>query len=138
MIKVTGINHIAIAAPSQLAEMRRFYVEMLGIASVPRAIPKELEETIPGFWLDFPVTHTQIHVLQSEDQAPSRDRKPVSIGPHTAYTVESVEDAARHLEALGVPFERAGPGVVGVDPGGDPGELRGGGPRPPPRAGAAD
>ena len=36
MIKVTGINHIAIAAPSQLAEMRRFYVDVLGIASVPR------------------------------------------------------------------------------------------------------
>ena len=53
MIKVTGINHIAIAAPAQLAEMRRFYVDVLGIASVPRAIPKELEETIPGFWLDL-------------------------------------------------------------------------------------
>ena len=44
MIKITGINHIAIAAPSQLAEMRCFYVDVLGIASVPRAIPKELEE----------------------------------------------------------------------------------------------
>ncbi len=73
MIKVTGINHIAIAAPSQLAEMRRFYVDVLGIASVPRAIPKELEEAIPGFWLDFPVTHTQIHVLESAEQAPRRD-----------------------------------------------------------------
>jgi catechol 2,3-dioxygenase-like lactoylglutathione lyase family enzyme len=124
MIKVTGINHIAIAAPSQLAEMRRFYVDVLGIASVPRAIPKELEETIPGFWLDFPVTHTQIHVLESAEQAPSREHKPISIGPHTAYTVESIEDAARHLESLGVPFERGGPVIVVVDPGGNTVELR--------------
>ncbi len=34
MIKITGINHIAIATPAQLAEMRRFYVDVLGIASV--------------------------------------------------------------------------------------------------------
>jgi catechol 2,3-dioxygenase-like lactoylglutathione lyase family enzyme len=127
MIKITGINHIAIAAPSQLAEMRRFYVDVLGIASVPRAIPKELEETIPGFWLDMPVAHTQIHVLESAEQAPSREHKPISIGPHTAYTVESVEDAASHLEAMGVPFERAGPVIVVVDPGGNTVELREGG-----------
>ena len=127
MIKITGINHIGIATPSRLAEMRRFYVDVLGIASVPRAIPKELEETIPGFWLDFPVTHTQIHVLESADQAPSRDHKPTSIGPHTAYTVESVEDAARHLEAMGVAFQRAGPVIVVVDPGGNTVELREGG-----------
>ncbi|MBY0508751.1 MAG: hypothetical protein K2P94_01240, partial [Rhodospirillaceae bacterium] len=67
MIKITGINHIGLATPAQLAEMRRFYVDVLGIATVPRAIPKELEETIPGFWLDFPVTHTQIHVLESQE-----------------------------------------------------------------------
>lgn len=138
MIKITGINHIAIAAPSQLAEMRRFYVDVLGIASVPRAIPKELEETIPGFWLDFPVTHTQIHVLESEEQAPSREHKPISIGPHTAYTVESIEDAARHLEALGVPFQRGGPVIVVVDPGGNTVELREGGHATPPIPAAAE
>ena len=107
MIKITGINHIAIAAPSQLAERRRVFGDVLGSASVPRAIPQELEETIPGFWLDFPVTHTQIHVLESAEQAPSREHKPISIGPHTAYTVESVEDAARHLEALSVRINNA-------------------------------
>jgi catechol 2,3-dioxygenase-like lactoylglutathione lyase family enzyme len=134
MIKVTGINHIGLATPTQLTEMRRFYVDVLGIATVPRQIPKELEETIPGFWLDFPVTHTQIHVLESQDQAPSRDYKPTSIGPHTAYTVESVEDAARHLEAMGVLFERAGPVIVVVDPGGNTVELREGGHATPPKA----
>jgi catechol 2,3-dioxygenase-like lactoylglutathione lyase family enzyme len=140
MIKITGINHIGIATPAQLAEMRRFYVDVLGIASVPRAIPKELEETIPGFWLDFPVTHTQIHVLVSEEQAPSREHKPTSIGPHTAYTVESVEDAARHLEAMGVAFERApgSPVLVVVDPGGNTVELREGGHATPPKSAAAE
>jgi catechol 2,3-dioxygenase-like lactoylglutathione lyase family enzyme len=138
MIKITGINHIAIAAPSQLAEMRRFYVEVLGIASVPRAIPKELEETIPGFWLDMPVAHTQIHVLESQDQAPSRDHKATGIGPHTAYTVESVEDAVHHLEALGIPFERGGPVIIVVDPGGNTVELREGGHATAPMPAAAE
>ena len=32
------------------------------VAGVPRAIGKELEEIIPGFWLDFLVTHTQIYI----------------------------------------------------------------------------
>ena len=127
MIKITGINHIGLATPAQLADMRRFYVDVLGIATVPRAIPKELEETIPGFWLDFPVTHTQIHVLERQEQAPSREHKPISIGPHTAYTVESVEDAQRHLETLSVPFQRLGPVIVVVDPGGNTVELREGG-----------
>jgi catechol 2,3-dioxygenase-like lactoylglutathione lyase family enzyme len=136
MIKITGINHIGIAAPSQLAEMRRFYVDVLGIASVPRAIPKELEETIPGFWLDFPVTHTQIQ--ESAEQAPSREHKPISIGPHTAYTVESVEDAARHLETLSVPFQRFGPVIVMVDPGGNTVELREGGHATAPMPAAAE
>jgi hypothetical protein len=86
-----------------------------------------LEETIPGFWLDFPVTHPQIHILESEEQGPSREHKPISIGPYTAYTVESVEDAARHLESQDVPFQRAGPVIVMVDPGGNTVELREGG-----------
>jgi CheY-like chemotaxis protein len=45
-------------------------------------------------------------------------------GTNTAYTVESVEEAARHLEALGVPFQRGGAVIVVVDPGGNTVELR--------------
>jgi hypothetical protein len=70
--------------------MRRFYVDVLGIASVPRAIPKELEETIPGFWLDFPVTHTQIHVLESEEQTPSPDHRPISIARERIASIGSL------------------------------------------------
>ena len=61
------------------------------------------------------------------EQAPSREHKPISIGPHTAYTVESVDDAARHLEAMDVAFQRLGPVIVVVDPGGNTVELREGG-----------
>jgi len=70
-------------------------------ASLPSARdPEGVGGDHSGFWLDFPVTHTQIHILESEEQAPSREHKPISIGPHTAYTVESVEDAARHSKPL--------------------------------------
>jgi hypothetical protein len=49
-----------------------------------------------------------------------------------------VEDAARHLEALGVPFERGGPVIVVVDPGGNTVELREGGHATPPMPAAAE
>ncbi|MBY0512207.1 MAG: hypothetical protein K2P94_18890, partial [Rhodospirillaceae bacterium] len=57
-------------------------------------------------------------------------------GPHTAYTVESVDDAERHLESLNVPFQRLGPVIVVVDPGGNTVELREGGHATPPRPAA--
>lgn len=127
MLNITRINHSAINTRRELEEMRRFYVEVLGVRTVERDIPAKLAERIPGFWMQFP--NGQIHVIQYERQRgemlPGMScRHSDPQGPHTAFFVADLEAAARHLETEGVPFDRFERFIFATDPAGNTVEFQ--------------
>src|SRR5271167_3819741 len=110
MLKITRVNHSAIATKSSVEEMKRFYVDVLGVSTVKREIPAEVEDVIPGFWMQFP--NGQVHVIGN--RAPESEIGPMGngsanpIGPHIAYFVEDLDAAERHLADQKLTFHRMG------------------------------
>lgn len=126
MIKVTRINHSAIntKTATELADMERFYVQVLGMRTVERDIPEKFRNMVPGFWLQF--GNGQIHVIQ-HDPAGQPDSAMKGFagtrndprGPHTAYFVEDIEAAERHLIAEKIAYDRFNNFIFTADPAGN-------------------
>ncbi|MGK2914959.1 MAG: VOC family protein [Porticoccaceae bacterium] len=125
MIKITRINHSAISTktPQELAEMERFYVGVLGMKTVERAIPEKLRNMVPGFWLQF--GNGQIHVIQRDPAAQTEAMKGFEgqrrdpRGPHTAYFVEDIDAAEQHLIAEKIEYDRFSGFIFTADPAGN-------------------
>lgn len=71
---------------------------MLGMPSVPRDLPAELQQVIPGFWLQLDAT--QVHFIQ----APASEQPRNPLPAHLAFHVESLNDAVAELKRLEIVY----------------------------------
>jgi catechol 2,3-dioxygenase-like lactoylglutathione lyase family enzyme len=129
MIKITRVNHSAIASRDSLKEMKHFYEDVLGITTVKRDIPEKLDKLIPGFWMQF--SNGQIHVIGCDDSGQERKimaelagKKGDPMGPHTAYYVEDIEAVVTQLDSHKVEYHRMGDFIFSADPDGNTVEFQ--------------
>lgn len=118
MINITRINHSAINTAGDVEQMKAFYCGHLGAKTVPRDIPPEYEDKIPGFWMQF--ENGQIHVIGNPASGGGRN----PLDPHIAYYVSSLEDAERYLAENSIDFDKIGGFVFVSDPAGNIIELQ--------------
>jgi catechol 2,3-dioxygenase-like lactoylglutathione lyase family enzyme len=98
-ISISSFDHVTIIC-QDLAATRRFYVDFLGMAEVPRPAFK-----FPGMW--FQLGNVQIHATQQSAEAgiagwADRGGTVVSRGHHFAFAVEDAASALKIAEAHGV------------------------------------
>ena len=104
-LSVKSIDHATLVV-KDLAQARRFYVELLGMREVPRPA-----FSFAGLW--FQAGPTQIHlILEFAGSGPAGNLLPesrrTSRTHHLAFAVNDAAAAAAHLRRLGVPI-LAGP-----------------------------
>jgi catechol 2,3-dioxygenase-like lactoylglutathione lyase family enzyme len=117
-MKITSVNHAALNIPAGMAEVRHFYTQLLGIPTVPRQLPAEFADKVPGFWMQL--GQTQVHIIQ----APLEGRAREPLGPHIAFYVDDLDAAVEELETARVAFDRLGGFVFFSDPAGNTIELQ--------------
>jgi catechol 2,3-dioxygenase-like lactoylglutathione lyase family enzyme len=98
-IGVTSFDHVTIIC-ADLEATRRFYVDVLGMAEVPRPAFR-----FPGLW--FQTGHVQIHATQESPEAGragwgDRGGEVVSRGHHFAFRVDDVSQALEMIQDRGV------------------------------------
>ena len=102
-MRVTHIDHYNIRTrPSDLAAVRDFYVDVLGLAEGPRP-----RFAFPGYWLYGGAEAAILHLAATlPESAPpiSRD-KPTGQFDHIALKATGVEGAKARLQARGVQFD---------------------------------
>ena len=117
-MKITRVNHTALNIPAGIAEVEHFYTRLLGIPTVPRQLPPEFADRVPGFWMQL--GQTQVHIIQAALEV--RAREP--FGPHIAFYVEDLDAAVAELAAAGVEFDHFPGFVFCADPAGNTIELQ--------------
>jgi catechol 2,3-dioxygenase-like lactoylglutathione lyase family enzyme len=118
MINITRVNHTALNTTSDVEEIKEFYCKHLGAETVPRDIPPEYEEKIPGFWMQF--ENGQVHIIKNSD--PGGIRNP--LGPHIAFYVSSLAETESYLKDNGVEYDRMNQFIFLSDPAGNTIELQ--------------
>lgn len=102
-MRVTHIDHYNIRLrPSELAAVRDFYVNAIGLEEGPRP-----RFAFPGYWLYGGAEAAILHLaatLPETAEAMSRD-KPTGQFDHISLKASGLESAKERLERLGVPFE---------------------------------
>jgi len=98
-INVRAFDHVTLIC-ADLEATRRFYVDLLGMAEVPRPAFK-----FPGLW--FQKADVQIHATEQSPEAGKAGwgdlgGKVVSRGHHIAFRVDDVQDALKIVETHGV------------------------------------
>lgn len=98
-INVRSYDHVTIIC-ADLEATRRFYVDFLGLAEVPRPAFK-----FPGLW--FEIGGVQIHATQASPEAgppgwSNQDRTVVSRGHHIAFAVDDVAKTLAAVAAHGI------------------------------------
>ena len=94
------IHHIAVIG-SDYERSRHFYVELLGFRVIRETHRREQND----IKLDLQLGNAELELFIKSD-CPSRPSYPEAYGlRHLAFAVESVEDTARELNALGIPTE---------------------------------
>lgn len=101
MVRVRQIDHVTLVV-KDLDASRRFYVDLLGMAEVPRPA-----FDFAGLW--FRAGETLVHlILESDHSGPAGvnedGRAKSTRGHHLAFAVEDAAAAAADCEAAGVPF----------------------------------
>jgi catechol 2,3-dioxygenase-like lactoylglutathione lyase family enzyme len=90
-MRVTGIDHVQVAAPPDCeAEARAFYGELLGLEELPK--PAELAAR-GGCW--FRAGVQELHVGVEQEFAPSRKA-------HPGFVVANLDELRRRLAASGI------------------------------------
>lgn len=112
-MRITRVNHAALNIPAGIAEVEQFYTKLLGIPTVPRQLPPEFADRVPGFWMQL--GNTQVHIIQA--QLEGRAREPM--GPHIAFFVDNLDQAVAELAAAGVEYDRFAGFVFFADPAGN-------------------
>ena len=100
-MKLSSVHHIAIIV-SDIEKAREFYVEKLGFEVVRDNYRKERDD-----WkLDLRVgEHTELEIF-AEKNPPKRVNRPEACGlRHLAFRVESVEEAVKELDEMGIECE---------------------------------
>lgn len=100
-MKLSSVHHIAIIV-SDIEKAREFYVEKLGFEAVRENYRKERDD-----WkLDLRVgEHTELEIF-AEKNPPKRVNRPEACGlRHLAFRVESVEEAVKELDEMGIECE---------------------------------
>lgn len=100
-MKLSSVHHIAIIV-SDIEKAREFYVEKLGFEVVRENYRKERDD-----WkLDLRVgEHTELEIF-AEKNPPKRVNRPEVCGlRHLAFRVESVEEAVKELDEMGIECE---------------------------------
>jgi len=101
-MRVTALHHVALVT-NDLARLREFYVETLGLPQVG---------AFPGGKIIFiEAGSTTIELIGRDGWTPSQDGS----WQHICFEVESVDDEYAELAAKGIPF-RVLPKDVGADP----------------------
>ena len=118
MITITRLNHTAINTSAEVDALKAFYLEHFGVRTVPRDIPPEYEELVPGFWMQF--DNGQVHVIKND--VVGKIRNPM--GPHIAYYVASLDDTQRYLEQQGIEYDMMNRIIILSDPAGNTIELQ--------------
>lgn len=96
-MKVTRILHASINVSGTLAEVDRFYDEVLGLTTAPRPdIPG-----VDGRW--FAVGDGQVHLVDAPMAGSGID----PTGPHFCLGVEDIEAVVAELDERGIPYLRA-------------------------------
>jgi catechol 2,3-dioxygenase-like lactoylglutathione lyase family enzyme len=101
-MRVTGIDHVQVAAPAGCeAEARRFYAELLGLEELPK--PPVLAAR-GGCW--FRAGAQELHVGVDDPFAPARKA-------HPGLVVEGLDELAERLRAAGheVSYDESIPGT---------------------------
>ena len=100
-MKLSAIHHIAVIG-SDYARSRAFYVDTLGFALIRENYRPDKRD-----WkIDLKISDDTELELFIPENPPSRPSYPEACGlRHLAFRVESVEEIAAELEALGVPCE---------------------------------
>ena len=99
-MQITGLNHINLTAPdSLLEEVRRFYVNVLGLS-----IGERPGFSRPGYWLyadGLPI----VHLSSSEAEVAIRNGSGHYLD-HVAFTCIDADATAKQLESMGISFDR--------------------------------
>ncbi len=100
-MKLSAIHHIAVIG-SDYARSRAFYADTLGFAVLRENYRPDKRD-----WkIDLKISDDTELELFIPENPPSRPSYPEACGlRHLAFRVESVEEIAAELEALGVPCE---------------------------------
>jgi glyoxylase I family protein len=97
-LAITSLHHVSVNV-TDLDRAKRFYTEILGLEEIPRP-PFDF----PGAW--FRLGDRQLHLIVYPPTHTLRGTTAISSREgHFAIAVGSYEDACRHLEAAGVPFD---------------------------------
>lgn len=117
-MKVTRVAHSSVNVAGRLAEARRFYAEVLGLATLARPpIPG-----IDGCW--FAAGDVEVHLVD----APVGELGIQATDHHACFMVEDLDAAIAELEAAAIPYRRGAQGdVVQIwvhDPAGNVVELQ--------------
>lgn len=102
-MRITHIDHYNIRLrPSDLATVRDFYVNVLGLTEGARP-----RFPFPGFWLYGGAEAAILHLAATlpESAAPLSHEKPTGQFDHIALKATDVESAKARLEAHGVAFD---------------------------------
>jgi catechol 2,3-dioxygenase-like lactoylglutathione lyase family enzyme len=118
MLGITRINHTAFRIDDNPEQLQQFYTETLGVPSVPRDLPEELQQVIPGFWLQLDAT--QVHFIQ----APASDQPRNPLAAHLAFYVKSLDHAVAELKRLEIAYDQYDQLVFFSDPAGNTVELQ--------------
>lgn len=113
MLGITRFNHTAFRIDDKAEQLQQFYTETLGVPSVPRDLPEELQQVIPGFRLQLDAT--QVHFIQTP--ASEQPRNPLAA--HLALYVESLADAIAELKRLEIVYDQYDQLVFFSDPAGN-------------------
>jgi catechol 2,3-dioxygenase-like lactoylglutathione lyase family enzyme len=112
MGRITGLDHVQVAAPSGCeAEARRFYGELLGLDEVDK--PAELRAR-GGVW--FRCGGQQLHVGVDASFTPA-------LKAHPAFAVTDLDELLQALGRAGATVTRDGDRVYTADPWGNRLEL---------------
>ena len=100
-MKLNSVHHIAIIV-SDIEKAREFYIKKLGFEAIRENYRKERDD-----WkLDLRVDeHTELEIF-AEKNPPKRVNRPEACGlRHLAFRVESVEEAVKELDEIGIECE---------------------------------
>ena len=100
-MKLSSVHHIAIIV-SDIEKAREFYVEKLGFEAVRENYRKERDDWKLALRVG---EHTELEIF-AEKNPPKRVNRPEACGlRHLAFRVESVEEAVKELDEMGIECE---------------------------------
>ena len=102
-MRVTHIDHYNIRLrPSDLAAVRDFYVNVIGLAEGPRP-----HFGFPGYWLYGGAEPAILHLAATlpESAEPMSQSRPTGQFDHISLKATGLESAKKRLQDMGVQFE---------------------------------